>query len=95
MSKLAEIAAQRRLDVVAAKAQTPLAALTSRAAALISELGPPLSLACALQQPPPTQRLNGQAKLHVAAEFKRASPSKGDMAPDTASVTEQVGKPSL
>ena len=90
MSKLAEIAAQRRIDVAAAKAALPLAELAARSAAK-AQSHSALDLYSALSRAPPTDRLQGAAKLHVAAEFKRASPSKGVMASGTINIAEQIG----
>jgi len=64
---LDDIVARRREDVEARKATVPLVDLTSR----IAVLPPTLDLAKALTAP----------SLQVIAEFKRASPSKGDIAP--------------
>ena len=74
MSKLHEIARQRREDVAALLRTTTAASLRSRALACASS-SPALSLAERLREEPPRA-----FSVHVAAEFKRASPSKGDMA---------------
>lgn len=66
---LERIAAQRRLDVAAARARVDTADLRARAAARYGAT-PPLSLAAVC----------AAAGAVVAAEFKRASPSKGDIA---------------
>ncbi|CAH0490150.1 unnamed protein product [Peronospora farinosa] len=73
---LEEIAAQRRLDVAAAKQVTSAEQLRNKIESTESVYGPPL---------PVLERLNAPAKegwlnVALAAEFKRASPSKGDIA---------------
>lgn len=87
MSKLHEIAQQRRLDVSLSKSLVPLSILLSRSSRLESEFGPPLDLGERLSSEP----FLPKARMHVAAEFKRASPSKGAMAPEDADVEAQVG----
>ncbi|KAG8459264.1 hypothetical protein KFE25_014109 [Diacronema lutheri] len=69
MSYLDKIVAQTRLDVAAAKAKIPEAELRR----LIAARPLPAPLADALRRGAP---------LAVLAEFKKASPSKGDIAPD-------------
>ncbi len=80
-SKLDEIVAQRRRDVAAAKLEAGSgagAALAARAAALARELGAPLDLREAVRAHAASFGAGARAEMFVAAEFKRASPSKGD-----------------
>ena len=87
MSKLHEIAAQRRADVAVAKTKVPKEELLRHIQLKQQELGgPPLNLAERLKEPSPIEG----AKMHVAAEFKRASPSKGAMAAEDLSIEAQV-----
>jgi anthranilate synthase/indole-3-glycerol phosphate synthase/phosphoribosylanthranilate isomerase len=65
---LETIAARRLLDVAAAKARVPAAGLKAR----IAESPPAIDFAA---------RLRSAAPMAVMAEIKRASPSKGDIAP--------------
>jgi anthranilate synthase/indole-3-glycerol phosphate synthase/phosphoribosylanthranilate isomerase len=82
-SILDRIARQRREDSSAAEAQVSCEALKERADALAVEIGEPLNLhtrltsrrQCAAENP-------SLPKLSIAAEFKRASPSKGNIALD-------------
>jgi len=76
-TRLQEIVEQRVRDVAEAKARLPEAELRARADAFVAEHGPPLCLVGALEA--------AEASpwgLALAAEFKRASPSKGDIAAD-------------
>lgn len=75
---LDKIVAQREIDVREARALVPEAALREAIAA--SPFGPPLDFFA---------RLARDAPVALAAEFKRASPSKGDIAMD-ADISEQV-----
>jgi anthranilate synthase/indole-3-glycerol phosphate synthase/phosphoribosylanthranilate isomerase len=65
---LDQIVAQRRLDVEAAKRETPFTELRARARAAL----PVIDFA---------ERLRASGPLALIAEIKRASPSKGDIAP--------------
>lgn len=73
-SKLQEITAQRTLDVAAAKAELSAGQVREAAERLTAELGRPQSL---------LERIGlaetSSWKLALCAEFKRASPSKGDI----------------
>jgi len=72
---LTRITAQRVLDVAAARVTVPASSLEARISSCYP--APPLDL-CAV--------LRAAAGLAVAAEFKRASPSKGSLAPADAAV---------
>jgi anthranilate synthase / indole-3-glycerol phosphate synthase / phosphoribosylanthranilate isomerase len=76
---LETIVARRRLDVAEARARVPESALRERATAAYP--GPPLDLYKVLRRAP---------GLAVAAEFKRASPSKGDMVSPDSPVAPQA-----
>ncbi|RLN46240.1 hypothetical protein BBJ29_006609 [Phytophthora kernoviae] len=85
MNILQEITAQRRLDVAAAKQLLSAEQLQKKIEATESVYGPAL---------PVLERLNAPAKegwsdVALAAEFKRASPSKGDIATEL-NIREQV-----
>lgn len=69
MTILDTIVARRREDVVAAKQRTPLDELAQRAACNEPAIGI-------------VERLERAAPMALIAEVKRASPSKGDIAPD-------------
>jgi len=76
-SKLQEIVQQRVKDVATAKEKLPPEHLAETAQAFVKEFGAPQSLVDCI----------GEAEksswaLALAAEFKRASPSKGDISPD-------------
>jgi anthranilate synthase/indole-3-glycerol phosphate synthase/phosphoribosylanthranilate isomerase len=80
-SILDRIAKQRRLDSAAAEAQTSCEALQKRSDRLASEIGPPLSLHTRLANNQKQAAADATLpKLSIAAEFKRASPSKGNIA---------------
>lgn len=86
MSKLHEIAAKRVRDVAEAKAKVPQAQLEEQIRRAELEFGKPISLASKLLQASPI----AGAAMHVAAEFKRASPSKGAIAEDDLKLEDQV-----
>ncbi len=67
---LETILAQRRRDVAAAQSATPLAALR------------PLAEAARAGRRPFADRLRSAEGVSIIAEIKRASPSKGDLAPN-------------
>ena len=73
MSKLEMIVKQRRLDVAEAKTRVAAEALRARVAAA----APPNDFAAVLSKSGP---------MALLAEMKRASPSKGDIAPHTDAV---------
>jgi anthranilate synthase/indole-3-glycerol phosphate synthase/phosphoribosylanthranilate isomerase len=75
MSILTTICSQRRLDVAAAKLVMSEEALRARISEVDREYGAPASLRVHLEQHARRQR-----EIAVCAEFKRASPSKGDIA---------------
>lgn len=75
MSKLLKIAAQRRLDVAASKQRVSESELLSQAASLQEEVGVAGDLSLHLRRHWRTTK-----RMAVAAEFKRASPSKGEIA---------------
>ncbi|KAJ0405198.1 hypothetical protein ATCC90586_008826 [Pythium insidiosum] len=75
---LDEITAQRRADVAAAKQIVSATALREKIEATERRLGPALNVIERLNAPAPA----GWSQLALAAEFKRASPSKGDIAVD-------------
>lgn len=80
-SILDRIAKQRRLDSSAAESQTSCQALKERADTLASELGPPLNLHTRLSNNRTLAAADATLpKLSIAGEFKRASPSKGNIA---------------
>lgn len=83
MSKLHEIAEQRRADVENAKAAVPIESLIAKIASRQDEPGN------LFEKVQGAAGLSG-ATLHVAAEFKRASPSKGVMAGDEMNLEHQV-----
>ena len=70
-SKLWNITYKRIEDVAAAKMATSVEELRTLAGTLVKELGEPLNLG---------ERIRAARPMAVAAEFKRASPSKGDIA---------------
>ncbi|KAH9258510.1 hypothetical protein BASA82_000416 [Batrachochytrium salamandrivorans] len=86
MSKLHEIAAKRIRDVAEAKAKVSLEQLEEQIKLAEREFGKPISLASKLLQDSPIPG----AVMHVAAEFKRASPSKGAIAEDDMKLVDQV-----
>jgi anthranilate synthase/indole-3-glycerol phosphate synthase/phosphoribosylanthranilate isomerase len=69
-SKLWNITYKRIDDVAEAKKKTSVEQLKIQADALVKEMGEPLNL---------RDRIRASRPMAVAAEFKRASPSKGDM----------------
>lgn len=73
-TKLQEIVEQRTVDVSQAKVVKPTEELERQAKDLIAKLGQPLSLVDCL-----TSAESSEWGLALAAEFKRASPSKGDI----------------
>lgn len=73
-SILTEIAKQRRIDVDIAKKECGEEELRDRIRKMDKEHGPPLSILSRLHQE--------KEFMAVAAEFKRASPSKGDICID-------------
>ena len=77
MSILDKIATQRRQDVALAKTKTTLQTLQSLITELDTRQSPPLNLHTIIQQ-----GSIGNPQISLAAEFKRASPSKGDIATD-------------
>ena len=83
MSKLHEIAKRRREHVAVLKKEVPLVKLQEKIKNL-SEV--PLNLEDRVKQNPP---IDG-AKFHLAAEFKRASPSKGVMAAENLKLEDQI-----
>ena len=79
MSILDTIAAQRRLDVALSKTTMPLRPiLTDMITALDTQLGPPVNLHDVFSSS--NMNINKSSSIVLAAEFKRASPSKGDIA---------------
>ncbi|GLE00662.1 hypothetical protein PINS_up009450 [Pythium insidiosum] len=78
MSILDDITAQRRADVAAAKQSVSAATLREKIEATERTFGPALNVIARLNAPAPA----GWSQLALAAEFKRASPSKGDIAVD-------------
>jgi len=81
-SILQTITAQRYLDVGLAQAQTSAADLEARIAEFDKAHGPPLNL---------LERIRAEEKpIALAAEFKRASPSKGDIALDLVAAEQGV-----
>lgn len=76
-SKLQEIVEQRRQDVAAAKASKPVEELRKEVRRFIVAHGAPQPLAECI-----AEAAKGDWKLALAAEFKRASPSKGDINPE-------------
>ena len=84
MSILDKIATQRRQDVALAKTKTTLQTLQSLITELDTRQSPPLNLHTIIQQ-----GSIGNPQISLAAEFKRASPSKGDIATDL-DITTQI-----
>ena len=81
-SILQTITAQRYEDVRLAQAQVPSAELEARIAAFDQAHGPPLNI---------FERIRAEDKpIALAAEFKRASPSKGDIALDLVAAEQGV-----
>ncbi|CAE7944417.1 TRP1, partial [Symbiodinium sp. KB8] len=76
-SKLQEIVQQREKDVAAAKEKLPPEQLAEAAQAFVKEFGAPQSLVDCIGEAE-----KSSWSLALAAEFKRASPSKGDISPD-------------
>lgn len=76
-SILDEITAQRRVDVADAKRQKGEDELRTAVDAFEKQYGPPLDVLARLNAPPMRE---GWSRMALAAEFKRASPSKGDIA---------------
>jgi anthranilate synthase/indole-3-glycerol phosphate synthase/phosphoribosylanthranilate isomerase len=86
LNKLQEIKLQRILDVQNDSIQTPLSNLQANISSCQIK-HPPDNLQITLLSKPPNN-----FSLHVAAEFKKASPSKGDMTTEIMNVKEQVFK---
>ena len=81
-SILQTITAQRYEDVRLAQADVPAAALEAQIAAFDQAHGPPLNL---------FERIRAEERsIALAAEFKRASPSKGDIALDLVAAEQGV-----
>ncbi|CAJ1354077.1 unnamed protein product [Effrenium voratum] len=76
-TKLQEIVEQREKDVALAKSQKPGEDLRKEVLKFKAEFGAPQSLVDCISEAEKTPW-----KLALAAEFKRASPSKGDISPD-------------
>ena len=72
---LQTITERRREDVAAAKAEVSLEELAAKARELDERLGGPLDLKARVDS-----EARGPRGMGIAAEFKRASPSKGDIA---------------
>ena len=73
-SKLQEIAARRVSDVSALKSPSSVSSLKTKLSSLVASLGPPLDLFSSIKSSYPA--------MSLAAEFKRASPSKGLLTTD-------------
>ena len=86
-SILDEIATQRLLDVTIAKTTTPLEPLQQLILQNDAAFGPPLDLYTVFTRTNP-DAATPTSPIALAAEFKRASPSKGDIALDVDIATQ-------
>jgi anthranilate synthase/indole-3-glycerol phosphate synthase/phosphoribosylanthranilate isomerase len=84
---LDEIATQRLLDVTIAKTTTPLEPLQQLILQNDAAFGPPLDLYTVFTRTNP-DAATPTSPIALAAEFKRASPSKGDIALDVDIATQ-------